>query len=75
MRKPGTNRKEGIEAWIDERIQFAFSGLTHPFEKRIKRLRERIEKLQVRVRKISEQVDQDPDQGQSVRKHSGKQKS
>ena len=75
MRKPGKNRKGGIEGWIDERIQFALSGLAHPFEKRIERLRERIEELQARVRQISLEIDQDQEQGQIARKNSRGEKS
>lgn len=74
MRKPHTNRKTGVEGWIDERIQFALSGLTHPFEKRIARLRERIRKMQARMRQMSLEIDEDPAQGQGARKNFGKEK-
>lgn len=74
MRKPDTNRKTGIEGWIDERIQLALVGLTHPFEKRVRRLLERIQKLQARVRQISLEIDEGPAQGQGDRKNHGKEK-
>jgi hypothetical protein len=57
MRKPEENRKEGIEGWIDERIQLALSGLAHPFEKRIEALRQRIQKLRTRVQRLSSQIE------------------
>lgn len=57
MKKPGKNEKAGMDGWIDEQIQLALSGLAHPFEKRIARLRERIQELQKRVREISVQVE------------------
>ena len=74
MGKPDSDRKTGIEGWIDERIQLALAGLTHPFEKRISRLRERIQKLQARVRQISLEIGENPAQRQGGRKNHGKEK-
>jgi len=58
MKKPEENRKEGIEGWIDERIQLALYGLAHPFEKRIEELRQRIQKLRTRVQQLSSQIEE-----------------
>ena len=57
MKKSDKDQKTSIEKWIDKRIQFALSGLTHPFEKRISRLRDRIQSMQQRVQRISDKID------------------
>ena len=59
MKRPDRDQKTAIESWIDERIQFALSGLTTPLEKRIARIRERILSLQERVQRISDRIDAD----------------
>jgi hypothetical protein len=63
MKKPEENRKEGIEGWIDERIQLAISGLAHPFEKRIEGLRQRIQELRTRMQQLSSQIEKDSRRG------------
>jgi hypothetical protein len=75
MVKPEEDRKTGIEGWIDEQIQLAVSGLTHPFEKRIARLRERIENLRARVQQLSSQIEEDSRNGkEGAAKGPGKEK-
>lgn len=74
MNKPEEEQKRGIEGWIDERIQLALSGLTHPFEKRIARLRKRVRKLHARVHRLSCDIDEDPARGQGTQKLPGEEK-
>ena len=59
MSKSEKDQKSAVEGWIDEHIQFALSGLTQPFEKRITRLSERVKAMQKRVRQISDRIDAD----------------
>jgi len=59
MKRLEKEQKSAIEGWIDEQIQFALSGLTQPFERRIARLSERIQDLQKRVQRISDRFDED----------------
>ncbi len=50
--------KEGVDQWIDEQIRFAFSSLSHPFEKRIARLQQRIREVKERMQQVSHQIEQ-----------------
>ena len=59
MKRSEKDQKSAIESWIDGQIQFALSGLTQPFEKRIARLRERVQAMQKRVRRMSDRLDGD----------------
>ena len=61
MKRPEKDLRTAIEGWIDERIQFALSGLTHPFEKRVLRLRERIQAMQERVQRLSDKLEDQED--------------
>ena len=56
-KRPEQDRKGPVERWIDDRIQFGLAGLTHPFEKRIVRLRKRIQDLEARVRQIALRIE------------------
>jgi hypothetical protein len=57
MTGPNKEIKEGLEQWIDERIRLAVSGLVHPFEKRIARLRQRVQDLQDRLHHVSHRME------------------
>ena len=59
MKRPDKDQKTAIEGWIDERIQFALSGLTQPFEKRVARRSERVQAMQKRIQRLSERFDAD----------------
>ena len=59
MKRSEKEQKSAIEGWIDAQIQFALSGLTQPFEKRIARLGERIQAMQKRVKQMSDKIDTD----------------
>lgn len=58
MTKEEREVREGLDRWIDERIRLAFGSLTHPFEKRIARLRERVELLQSRLHRASSRLEE-----------------
>jgi hypothetical protein len=68
MNKSEEEQKTGVEGWIDEQIQLALSGLAHPFEKRIARLRRRVQKLHARIHRLSSEIDEDPTKGQGAEK-------
>ena len=71
MNRPEKERKAGVEGWIDERIQLALSGLAHPFEKRIARLRKRVQRLHGRIHRLAREIDKGTKRGRGGDKRPG----